>query len=235
MKHDPKNPDWEGRDYFILSKGHGSLALYAVLAEAGYFPESELNKFCSPLGILGGEPHALEVPGIEASTGSLGHGLSVALGIALALKHDAKPNKVFCMVGDGECQEGSVWEAIMAAPSFEIDNLYLIVDNNSIQKMDFTANIIKQASLAEQIASFGWDVRECDGHNIAAIHAAVSGEWQESVPRCLVANTVKGKGLSLMENNPAWHWRMPSKKERKVFCAELGITEEELIRARGER
>lgn len=228
MKHNPANPQWDERDLFVLSKGHGSLALYVALAKAGYFPESELYKFCQPGGRLGGEPHTLEVPGVEASTGSLGHGLSIALGMALALKTDGRPNRVFCLVGDGECQEGSIWEAIITAPAFKLDNLYLIVDDNRIQKMDFTDNIINGHALSGQIEKFGWRVKSGDGHDVGTIATHLQGGWDSGKPRCFVANTVKGKGLSLMENNPAWHWRMPNRKELKTFCAELGITEDEL-------
>jgi transketolase len=229
MKHDPTNPQWEKRDMFVLSKGHGSLALYVALAEAGYFPEAELYKFCRHGTILGGEPNMLETPGVEASTGSLGHGLPIALGMALALKSDEKPNQVYCLVGDGECQEGSIWEAVVTAPAFKLDNLIMIVDNNHIQKMDFIRNIIGMDALDKQIESFGWQVKIANGHDITDLKAKLLGEWEADKPRCVIADTIKGKGLSLMENNPAWHWRMPNRKEIKVFCSELDIAESELI------
>jgi transketolase len=232
MKHDPKNPSWQDRDLFVLSKGHGSLALYAVLCEAGYFPEAELWKFCRPGTILGGEPHMLECPGVEASTGSLGHGLSVAVGMAIALKCDERPNHVYCVVGDGECQEGSVWEAAMSASAFELDNLTLIIDNNRIQKMDFIKNIMSSDDLGAKFAAFDWIVKSVDGHDCAKLKAVLTSKWDQDKPRCVVAQTVKGKGLSLMENNPAWHWRMPSKKELKVFVRELDILEEELAQCK---
>jgi transketolase len=232
MKHDPANPHWAERDLFVLSKGHGSLALYNVLCKAGYFPESELWTFCRPGGILGGEPNALECPGVEASTGSLGHGLSIAVGMALALKRDGRPNQVYCVAGDGECQEGSIWEAAMSASAFELDNLTLIIDNNRIQKMDFIQHIMGSDDLSVKFAAFGWTVKSVDGHSTEKLKAALTGEWHSDKPRCIIAQTVKGKGLSLMENNPAWHWRMPSKKELKVFVSELNITEEELARCK---
>jgi transketolase len=234
MKHDPQNPKWDGRDILILSKGHGSLALYAILSEAGYFEKKELWTFCQPGTRLGGEPNALECPGIEASTGSLGHGLSIGLGMALALKSDGKTNRVYVIVGDGECQEGSIWEAVRSAPAFKLNNLTVIIDNNRIQKMDFVEKILGEGNLGEQFSSFGWDVKTCDGHDPIALKAMLTGEWQSDRPRCLVANTIKGKGLSLMENNPSWHWRMPNKKELKIFCSELNITQSELDEVRGE-
>ena len=227
MKYDATNPQWEERDYFVLSKGHGSLALYVALNEAGFFPKDELWKFCRPDGILGGEPHMLETPGVEASTGSLGHGLSVGVGMALALKSDGKQNHVYVLVGDGECQEGSIWEAVMSASAFNLDNLTMIVDFNRIQKMDFINKIMGQDNLADKFIDFGWQVKSVDGHNIELLNAALTGTWDEK-PRCLIAETIKGKGLSLMENNPAWHWRMPNKKDLKVFMNELAVTEEEL-------
>ena len=228
MRHDPNCPGWDGRDIFVMSKGHGSLALYAVLAEAGYFSESELYKFCRPGEMLGGEPNCLEVPGVEASTGSLGHGLSIALGMALALKADGKNNHVYCLVGDGECQEGSIWEAVMSAPRFKADNLTCVVDSNHIQKMDFIEKVMGSENLKEQFESFGWQIKITDGHSVADITEKLSGTWEPGKPRCLIAETTKGKGVSLMENTPEWHWRMPNKKELKVFCSELGISEKEL-------
>ena len=231
--HNPHDPACPERDMIILSKGHGSLALYVVLSEAEYFAEKELWTFCRPGPMLGGEPNASGCPGVEASIGSLGHGLSYGLGMALALKVDHKPNRVYVIVGDGECQEGSIWEAVMSAPAFGLSNLTVIVDHNRIQKMDLIENIMGADNLEKQFASFGWDTKACDGHDVRAIKATLQGEWKSGVPRCLIANTVKGKGLSLMENNPAWHWRMPNRKELKTFCAELSITPDELDRARG--
>lgn len=228
LRHDPRDPGWEGRDRLILSKGHGSLALYAVLCREGYFPREELWRFCGPGSILGGEPNVLECPGVEASTGSLGHGLSVALGMALALKGDGRSNRVYAILGDGECQEGSVWEAVQAAPAFALDNLTVILDHNRIQKMDFIHRILGEDDPEKRFSAFGWQVRTCPGHDEQALRGALTAPWEPDRPRCLIADTVKGKGLSLMENDPSWHWRMPGKKELRVFRAELGITEEEL-------
>ena len=212
-------------DHFVLSKGHAALALYVVLAERGYFGESEIANY-------GGEPNTLDTPGVEASTGSLGHGLSIALGMALALKSSDKPGSVYCLVGDGECQEGSIWEAVISASAFKLDNLVMIVDSNHLQKMDTIKNIIGMDALPAQFESFGWQVKVADGHDIADLQAKLLGDWAPGKPRCIIAETVKGKGLSLMENNPAWHWRMPNKKELKIFCSELGISEEELASAK---
>lgn len=228
MKYDARDVNWDGRDYFVLSKGHAALALYAVFGEIGVLSRDELMTFCRPEGLLGGEPHALEVPGIEASTGSLGHGLSVAVGIALALQMDGKPNHVYVLVGDGECQEGSIWEAAMSAVAYKLDNLTMIIDHNRIQKMDFIENIMNCDVLDQSFAAFGWQVKSADGHDVDELKAAIGGEWQPLKPRCVMAETVKGKGLSLMENNPAWHWRMPNRREIKTFIAELNITQEEL-------
>ena len=234
MRYDPHNPAWEQRDILILSKGHGALALYSVLAECGYFSENELWHFCRPGTILGGEPNMLECPGVEASTGSLGHGLSIGVGMALALKSDGRSNHVYVIVGDGECQEGSIWEAAISASAFGLDNLTMIIDNNRIQKMNFTEKIIGPYTLEEKFAAFGWEVLTCDGHNTEAIKNALTGGCHAGKAHCLVAQTVKGKGLSLMENNPAWHWRMPSRKELRTFQAELHITAEELEAVRRE-
>jgi transketolase len=153
--------------------------------------------------------------------------------MALALKTDGKSNRVYAVVGDGECQEGSVWEAVMSAAAFSLDNLTVIIDSNRIQKMDFIEKIMGADNLGAQFESFGWDVKTCDGHDAASLKSAFTGKWNGGKPRCLVARTVKGKGLSLMENNPAWHWRMPNKRELKVFCSELGITQDELDAAKG--
>jgi transketolase len=228
MKHDPLNPKWGARDLLILSKGHGSLALYVTLAECGYFDGKKLWTFCQPGTMLGGEPNTLECPGVEASTGSLGHGLGIGLGMALALKSDGKPNRVYVILGDGECQEGSIWEAVMSAAAFGLGTLTAIVDNNRIQKMGFIENIMGADRIGKQFESFGWEVKTCAGHDRNDIKSTLTGKWVTDKPRCLIARTVKGKGLSLMENNPAWHWRMPNKKELKIFCAELNITQGEL-------
>lgn len=165
---------------------------------------------------------------IEATTGSLGHGLSMGLGIAMALKLNNSPAKVYVMLGDGECQEGTVWEAVMTAPAFAANNLVAILDCNEIQKMDFVEKTIGPARWEEKWKSFGWDVKEVDGHDMEAFKNALLEPMQEGRPRLIIAHTIKGKGISIMENNPNWHFKLPSRKELKVFKAELGITDSEL-------
>ncbi|MEG2250836.1 MAG: transketolase [Malacoplasma sp.] len=228
LKHNPKLPNWEGRDRLILSKGHGSLAVYNVLSSCGYFPKDELWTFCQPGSRLGGEPNVLELPGIEATTGSLGHGLSIGVGMALALKRDNKNNKIYVILGDGECEEGSIWEAVMSASAYKLDNLIVILDNNHIQKMGLVKDIIGIDSWKSRFASFGWCIKETDGHNVNDLYETLMSKWEEGKPKVLIANTIKGKGISIMENKPGWHWKMPNKKELKVIMAELNITEEEL-------
>lgn len=232
LRYDPANPDWNGRDRLILSKGHGSLALYNVLCMAGYFLESELYTFCQPGSSLGGEPNILEMSGIEASTGSLGHGLSIGLGMALALKVDRKDNQVYVIIGDGECEEGSIWEAVMSGAAFRLDNLTVILDNNRLQKMGFVKDIAGIKSWADRFAAFGWQVKSTDGHNVLDVCEKLTGRWETGKPRVLIAETVKGKGVSIMENIPGWHWKMPNKREIKYFMQELNITEEELEKCR---
>lgn len=226
LKYDPGNPDWSGRDRLILSKGHGSLALYAALAEKGYFDESELYRFGTVRSRLGGEPVLQETAGIEASTGSLGHGLSIGVGMAMALKGTS--SRVFVILGDGECQEGSVWEAMISASRFGLSNLTAIVDDNKIQKMGRTDAISGVTNLRERWECFGWETLEADGHDVEALQGCLCGACGKSAPTVVIAHTVKGKGIRCMENKPEWHYRMPGKKELKAVMEELDISEEEL-------
>lgn len=228
LRHHPEDPNWAGRDRLLLSKGHGSLALYSVLAQAGYFQAEELFQFGRIGSRLGGEPVWPSTPGVEASTGSLGHGLSVGFGMALALKKDKADNRVFVILGDGECQEGSVWEALYMAPRFGLDNLIAIIDDNGIQKMDRTSAVAGPDNLAERLRAFQWDVHEVDGHDVDALTTCFSNLAPNGRPMAVVAHTVKGHGLSCMQDNPAWHYRMPGKRDLKTVIRELGITEEEL-------
>ena len=227
LKYDVTNPDWEDRDKFILSKGHACYALYAALAKAGYFPEEELWHVGKPGSRIGGHPKLHDIPGVEASTGALGHGLSFAIGIAYANKVDHKESHVYVVLGDGECQEGSIWEGALSAPTLELGNLTVIVDHNKLQAMDDLENIVRMKPFADKWKAFGWNVVEIDGHNYEEIKEALLVR-QEKSPTLVVANTIKGKGVSFMENVPIWHYRMPNEQELPVLMDDLGLTEEDL-------
>ena len=227
LKYDASNPRWEERDKFILSKGHASYALYAVLAKAGYYPENELLCVGQPGSKFGGHPKLHEIPGVEASTGALGHGLSFAIGIAYADKVDNKGNHIYVVLGDGECQEGSIWEGALSALTLELDNLTVIVDHNKLQAMDDLENIVRMKPFADKWRAFGWNVIEIDGHDCAQIKKALISR-RFGKPTLVVANTVKGKGVSFMENVPIWHYRMPNEQELPILMEELGLTEDDL-------
>lgn len=226
LRYDASNPQWEDRDKFILSKGHACYALYAVLAKAGYFSEEELWHVGKPGSKFGGHPKLHDIPGVEASTGALGHGLSFAIGIAYANQVDNKDSHVYVMLGDGECQEGSVWEGALSAPTLELDNLTVIIDHNKLQAMDKLEKIVRMKPFADKWKAFGWNVAEIDGHNCAEIKEALLTR-QERKPTLVVANTIKGKGVSFMENVPIWHYRMPNEEEQKVLFKDLEFTGEE--------
>lgn len=226
LRYDAKNPNWEDRDKLILSKGHAGVALYAALALAGYFETDYLKTFCQPGSKLGGHPKINEIPGVEASTGALGHGLSFGIGIAYANKVDGKQRHTYVILGDGECQEGSIWEGALSAPTLELDNLTVIVDHNKLQAMDELESIVRMKPFADKWKAFGWNVVEIDGHNHAEIKDALLTR-QEGKPTLVVANTIKGKGVSFMENVPIWHYRMPNDEELQVLFEDLGFTEEE--------
>jgi transketolase len=224
LRIDPNNPNWEERDRFILSKGHGCAALYVVLTEKGFFPEKELDKFCKKEGILGGHPERDKIPGVEASTGSLGHGLSIGVGMALVGKFDQKNYRVFVLLGDGECQEGSVWEAAMSAAQFRLDNLIAIVDYNKLQAIGAIDEIISLKPLKEKWSSFGWSIKEIDGHNFGEILPTLKlVPFEKGKPSLIVAHTVKGKGVSFMENKIIWHFRLPNQTELKQALEELEL------------
>ncbi len=227
LRYDAKNPDWPERDRFILSKGHASYALYAVLAKAGFFPERLLESVGKPGSSFGGHPKIHEIPGVEASTGALGHGLSFGVGIAYAGKADKKPYHVYVMLGDGECQEGSIWEGALSAPTLGLDNLTVIIDHNKLQAMDKLENIVNIKPLGDKWRAFGWNIMEIDGHNYDGIHAALTAR-KPGKPTLVVANTIKGKGVSFMEGVPIWHYRMPNEQELPVLMRELGLTEDDL-------
>ena len=218
---DLENPKWEERDRFILSKGHCSLALYAVLEEIGFLEPGELDNYTLKGSRLAGHTEHFEIPAIEMTTGSLGHGISCAAGMALAAKISGKNWKVFCVVGDGECNEGSVWETLLFTAHQNLKNLVIIVDNNKMESLDLTKNILSIEPLAEKFASFNFEVREIDGHNFEEIFVALTTQPKYEKPVIVVANTVKGKGVSFMENTPMWHYRAPSDSELINALAEL--------------
>lgn len=232
LRHDPKNPTWEDRDRVILSKGHGSLGLYAVLCEAGYFSRDVLMSFVQSDSLLGGEPSLNQAIGIEAGTGSLGHGLSMGVGMAMAAKVKGSPSHTYVLVGDGECQEGAIWEAVMSASRFHLDNLTILLDHNRLQKMDTVEAIMDITNWKSRFAAFGWNCVEVDGHNIEELAACLENHKTQGKPTVVICHTVKGKGCSLMEENPAWHWRKPNRRELKVFLRELNITEEALAQCK---
>jgi transketolase len=218
---DLEDPKWPERDRFILSKGHCSLALYAVLEEIGYLEPSELDSYTLKGSRLAGHAEHFEIPAIEMTTGSLGHGISCAAGMALAAKISNKNWKVFCVVGDGECNEGSVWETLLFTAQQNLKNLVIIVDNNKMESLDLTKNILSIEPLVEKFVSFNFEVREIDGHNFEEIFLALTNLPQFDKPVIIVANTVKGKGVSFMENTPMWHYRAPSEAELINALAEL--------------
>lgn len=228
LKYDPKNPKWTDRDRFILSKGHAGLALYAVLEKAGLISSDEYKSYLKENSVIGGEACIRDCQWVEATTGSLGHGLSFGLGIAMALKMNNSSARVFVMLGDGELEEGTVWEAIMTAPNFGLDNLVAILDCNKIQKMDLVENIIGNTKWRDKWESFGWEVFETDGHDIEKFKNVIDCESTSGKPRLIIADTIKGKGVSIMENNPNWHFKLPGRKELKVFKEELEILDEDL-------
>lgn len=228
LKYDATNPNWEDRDKLVMSKGQGSLALYSVLCKAGYFPREELDTFCQPGSKLGGEPKLGDIPGVEASTGSLGHGLSFAAGIAMAYKMQKRKNHVYVIIGDGECQEGSVWEAAMSAKNFKLDNLTVIMDDNKLQAMGTVKELMDIDDWAGKWREFGWHVVRVDGHDAGQIETVLKGRREPELPTMVIADTVKGKGVSFMENVPIWHFRMPNQEELKIVMKELDIREEEL-------
>ena len=223
MEHDPADPQWEGRDRFVLAKGHAAPALYAALAHAGYFPREELMTLRKLGSRLQGHPDSNQVPGVEVSTGSLGQGLSVAAGMAAGLALDGRPQTVFALLGDGECQEGQVWEAAMFAAHRGLDNLVAVVDRNCLQIDGNTADVCDPGDIAQKLAAFGWAVREADGHDIPALVEALSAAKADrgGKPHAIVARTVKGKGVSFMENQAGWHGKAPNAEQTQIALADL--------------
>jgi len=220
LKYDINNPEDSGRDRFILSKGHAGGGLYAALAEVGFFDVSELLTHCADGSRLSGHVSHKDVPGVEFSTGSLGHGACVASGKAMALKKAGSNARVYTVVGDGECDEGSIWETALFANHYRLNNLTLIIDHNKMQSLDYCENTIELGSLAEKFKCFGWDVIEVDGHNHAELKDAFLRPCTDK-PRCIVAHTIKGKGVSFMENNILYHYRDPKDEFYDLAVAEL--------------
>lgn len=228
LRYDVKDAGWADRDRLILSKGHAGLALYGVMTRAGLMKKEEFHSYLKPGSSVGGEPCMRDSRWVEATTGSLGHGLPMAAGMAMALKADRSPAKVYVVLGDGECEEGTVWEAAITAAAFGLDNLVVVLDCNQIQKMDFVGRTIGAANWREKWESFGWNVEEADGHDIESLEKVLKKDGSTNVPRIIIAHTTKGKGVSIMENNPNWHFRLPGRRELKIFKEELGISDSEL-------
>jgi transketolase len=222
MRHDPKNPNWKKRDRFILSKGHICPALYAVLADCGYFHMDELKNLRKYSCILQGHPCMEKTPGVEVSAGSLGQGLSIATGIALAARLNGEDYRVFCMMGDGEIQEGQIWEAAMSAGHYKLDNLCGIVDYNGLQIDGRTDDVMTINPCKDKWLAFNWNVIEVDGHDVVKVEEAFrQAAAYKGKPTVLIAHTVKGKGVSYMEHNAAWHGTAPNKEQLEVALAEL--------------
>jgi transketolase len=238
LRHDPKRPDWPDRDRVVLSKGHAVPALYAVMARAGYLDGAmlrSLRKLGSPLQ---GHPDRVALPGVEAATGSLGQGLSVSVGMALGLRRSGSAARVYCILGDGEMQEGQVWEAAMAAPrvgqpAHPLDNLVAIVDYNKIQLDDFVRKILDLEPLVAKWKAFGWSTVEIDGHDFEQIGTALEeAASRRGMPTVIVAHTIKGKGVSFMENDPGWHGKAPKPAEAVAAIREVrgDVAEDERTR-----
>lgn len=216
----PKKPFLETRDRFLLSKGHAAAALYAILAKRGFFPESVLTTYLEDGSKLAGHVTLGSIPGIEATFGSLGHGLSIAVGMSLALKHSNLSSRVFCLIGDGECQEGSIWEGINFAGHHKINNLVLLLDNNNLQIMGHGTDILNSLPFENKFKGFGWNVKSVDGHDISALSKVLQQNTTDK-PLAIIANTIKGKGVSFMENKLEWHGKYPSEEEYKLALKEL--------------
>ena len=222
MKVDPTNPHDPGRDRLVLSKGHAAPGLYAVLARKGYFDPEEMKHFRQLHSILQGHPDMKKCPGVDASTGSLGQGASIATGMALGAKHAGNPCHVYALLGDGECQEGLIWEAAMAAAHYELDNLTFILDNNGLQIDGSNCQVLSLGDLPAKFAAFGFHVIEvADGNDMAQVVDALNQPAAEGKPTCIICHTVKGKGVSFMENQVGWHGKAPNNEQREQALKEL--------------
>jgi transketolase len=222
LRYRASAPSWPGRDRFILSKGQASPLLYAVLADRGFFPKAKLKKFCQKDGIFGVHLQN-DIPGVEITSGSLGYGLGIAAGMALAAKKDNKQHLTFALLGDGECHEGSIWESAMFAAHHRLNNLIAIIDRNQLCVTGATEEIVALNPLQQKWLSFGWEVATINGHSFPQLLAALkkSSAQTRARPYCIIANTIKGKGISFMENQPLWHGRAPQGKEARLAKKEL--------------
>lgn len=229
LRYDVDNPNWAERDRFILSKGQASPVLYVILADAGFFPEDRLDKFCRSDGPFGVHLQC-DVPGVEITAGSLGLGFGIAAGMALAARMDDRDHRVFALIGDGECYEGSMWEAAMFAGHHRLSNLITIMDRNWLCVTDFTENCVRLDPLDKKWEAFGWEVISINGHSFEEIKSAVSyaGSPNLNKPLLIIADTVKGKGVSFMENVPLWHGLAPKDSDAERAMAELVLKESEL-------
>ena len=224
LHHDPQNPKMPDRDRLILSKGHAGAGIYAALAECGYFPISELLTHCQNGSRLSGHVSHKGVPGVEASTGSLGQGMPMAMGMAMAAKINHAPHRVFCIIGDGECDEGAIWESALIANQFKLDNFIVTIDFNKIQSITSVEKTIQLEPLDQKWATFGWHVIRVDGHDHAALHRAYEealAAMGKGKPIVVVADTIKGKGVSFMENDVLWHYRTARGEEYDAAVKEL--------------
>ncbi|MBU6235216.1 MAG: transketolase [Alphaproteobacteria bacterium] len=222
MRLDPKNPLWEGRDRFILSKGHAGAAIYVALSERGFFERSVLDSYYTNGSIMSGHVSHKNVPGVELSTGSLGHGLPVAVGRAYALKLRNAPSRVYCVLSDGECDEGSNWEAFLFAAHHKLSNVVAVVDWNGLQSLTTTTDTLNLEPFADKLRAFNWDVVEVDGHDYEALIAAMDVDPAKATkPRLVIARTIKGRGVSFMENAVLWHYRTAKGDEFEAARKEL--------------
>jgi transketolase len=223
MRIDPARPDWDDRDRLLISKGHSAAVVYATLAERGFFPVDWLDSYCGDGSRLAGHVTHHGVPGVEVSSGSLGHGLSFACGMALAAKRDGRPFRTFVLLSDGECDEGSIWEAALFAPHHRLDNLIALVDYNKIQSFGSVKEVLDLEPFADKWRAFGWAVREVDGHDLAQVRDTLAAvPWEAGRPSLVLAHTVKGKGVSFMEDRLAWHYQSPTGEQLARALEELG-------------
>ncbi|MBS6748888.1 MAG: transketolase [Firmicutes bacterium] len=229
LRVDPERPQAPERDRFVMSKGHCTPALYSILALRGYFPEKQLELFRSIEGHMSGHPDMVHVPGVDMSTGSPGQGLSAAVGMAIAGKMDSAAYRVYALMGDGEIEEGQIWEAAMSAAKYKLDNLCGIVDVNGLQIDGRTADVMPSEPLDAKFAAFGWNVIKADGHDFDSLRAALAAaKAEKGRPSVILAKTVKGKGVSFMENDPGWHGKAPNAEQYEQAMAELNAAVEKL-------